>query len=461
MKDKDKTKDQLINELKKMRQRINELKALETERKQAEEALRESEEKLVGIVSSVTDHMSMIDEQHNILWANDVAKSLFGANIVGKKCYTTYHRCDKVCEPCIVEKCFKDGKIHEHETKVITANGREMDFWCTASVAARYEDGRPKIVVEVSRDITERKSAKELLQKEKETFFSMLQKAPYGVVLIDKDGEYLYINPEFTRITGYTLQDVPTEKDWFYKAYPDPKYRKKVIGTWKRDFAQMEVDRVFSVVCKDREVKEIEFKPTLLEDGRVIVTLSDVTERKRAEQQLAYMATHDPLTGLPNRMLFNDRLTLALAHAQRKQQKLAMMLLDLDRFKEVNDTLGHSAGDKLLQAVGDRLARLLRKSDTVARMGGDEFLLLLPEIVRMEYVAKIAQKILEAFREPFVLDDHKLHITTSIGIAIYPEDGEYTDTLMKNADIAMYRAKQKGRDNYQRYTPAMTDKSVE
>ncbi len=128
------------------------------------------------------------------------------------------------------------------------------------------------------------------------------------------------------------------------------------------------------------------------------------------------------------------------------------MLLDLDHFKEVNDTLGHGVGDKLLQVVGDRLTSILRKGDTVARMGGDEFMVLLPEIAGGEDAAEVAAKILEAFREPFVFDGHELHITTSIGIAIYPDDGEDGDTLTKNADIAMYRAKDRGRDNYQRYT---------
>jgi diguanylate cyclase (GGDEF)-like protein len=188
------------------------------------------------------------------------------------------------------------------------------------------------------------------------------------------------------------------------------------------------------------------------EQGRIIEFQSvgrDVTERVQMEQQLVYMATHDALTGLPNRVMFNDRLTLELAHAQRNRQKLAVMLLDLDRFKNVNDTLGHSVGDQLLQVVGERLTSLLRKSDTVARMGGDEFMLLFPGMARMEGAARIAQKILEVFRKPFVFEGHELHITTSIGIALCPDDGEDIDTLVKNADIAMYRAKEQGRNNYQ------------
>jgi diguanylate cyclase (GGDEF)-like protein/PAS domain S-box-containing protein len=191
------------------------------------------------------------------------------------------------------------------------------------------------------------------------------------------------------------------------------------------------------------------------ERGRFIEFQSvghDITEWVQAEEQLVYIATHDALTGLPNRRLFNDRLTLELAHAQRNRQKLAVMLLNLDHFKDVNDALGHSVGDKLLQAVAHRLKIFLRKSDTVARIGDDEFMLILPGIAREYHADKVAHKILEAVRRPFVFDSHELNITTSIGIALYPEDGEDADALMKRADIAMYRAKGQGRDNCQRYT---------
>jgi diguanylate cyclase (GGDEF)-like protein len=174
-------------------------------------------------------------------------------------------------------------------------------------------------------------------------------------------------------------------------------------------------------------------------------------ERKRAEETIRQLAYHDFLTGLPNRRLFHDRLNVEIARAHRNRQKLAVMLLDLDNFKDVNDTLGHSVGDQLLQAVGERLTSLLRQSDTVARMGGDEFMLILPESDGDEDAVAVAVKVLEAFRKPFEFDGHEIRITTSVGIALYPDDGEDWDTLMKNVDIAMYRAKDRGRDNVQRY----------
>ncbi len=188
-------------------------------------------------------------------------------------------------------------------------------------------------------------------------------------------------------------------------------------------------------------------------DSNVLVrSIRYAIERKRAEETIRKLAYFDPLTGLPNRILFNDRLALALAHAQRNKQKLAVMLLDLDRFKNVNDSLGHNTGDQLLKAVGEELVLRLRREDTVARMGGDEFLLLLPEVFRIEDVENLAKKILGVFHRLFVIDDHELEITASMGISVYPDDGQDVDTLLKNADIAMYKVKERGRDGFQNFS---------
>ncbi len=179
-------------------------------------------------------------------------------------------------------------------------------------------------------------------------------------------------------------------------------------------------------------------------------------QRKRLEDTVSQLAYHDPLTGLPNRTLFNDRLTLALARANRYRQNMALMVLDIDRFKDINDTIGHEAGDSILIDLAGRLVSILRKTDTVTRMGGDEFMLLLPEVTETEHVANIARKLLEATRKPFMFHDREVRITTSIGIAIYPEDGEDVGMLIKHADLAMYQAKEMGRDNCLRYAPSMS-----
>ncbi len=178
-------------------------------------------------------------------------------------------------------------------------------------------------------------------------------------------------------------------------------------------------------------------------------------------EQLKHQAYHDTLTGLPNRALFNDRLTQSALHAQRHGQVFAVLFLDLDRFKFINDTLGHAVGDRLLRLVADRLRRLVRKDDTVARLGGDEFTVLLSTIACAEDAVKIAQKIIDSLQRSFVCHGHELHATTSIGIAVHPQDGRDTGTLMRNADTAMYFAKGEGRNNYRLYAAEMHAASLE
>ncbi len=196
--------------------------------------------------------------------------------------------------------------------------------------------------------------------------------------------------------------------------------------------------------------------------GMIASLLED--EREAAELaagQVEHLAYHDALTGLPNRPLFMDRLIVALAQAHRANQKLAVLFLDLDRFKDINDSLGHSVGDALLKAAAERIRHCVREGDTVARFGGDEFTLLIPRIDHIEDAAKIAQKIIETLKIPFSVSERELFITTSVGVSLFPSDGLDPETLVRNADTAMYRAKDQGRDNYQLYAPAMNARAAE
>ena len=182
----------------------------------------------------------------------------------------------------------------------------------------------------------------------------------------------------------------------------------------------------------------------------------NIQQRKRAEERIRHLAYHDALTGLPNRTLLENRLARALTQAHRKNRMLALLYLDLDRFKRVNDGVGRALGDQVLQSVAERLTSTVREADTIARVGGDEFAVLLPEISRVEDAAQVAERILEGLRPPLVLGGSQVHPTTSMGIAFYPNDAEEPDTLLRNADIAMYHAKEQGRDNYQFYNFGMT-----
>ncbi len=217
---------------------------------------------------------------------------------------------------------------------------------------------------------------------------------------------------------------------------------------------EQSVDKAMKAGASDFITKPI-YWPLLLQRLRHILA------NQRAEQQIKHLAYHDTLTGLPNRMLFHDRLQQALNQAVREGHIMGVMFLDLDRFKIINDTLGHDVGDELLKAVSQRLVNCIRQGDTVVRLGGDEFTIILPVIAKAEDAALVAQKILTTLAEPFPLNHQELHITSSIGISLYPDDGTNTQTLIKNADIAMYRAKDLGKNNCQFYTADMNSRAME
>jgi len=296
----------------------------------------------------------------------------------------------------------------------------------------------------------------EALRASEERYRTLFEGSRDAIYITIRDGTFVDANQSALDLFGYTREEMITLNA--RQLYVNP----TDVRTFQKAIEQNGFVRDYEVLLRRKDGTEM---PCLLtanvrdaNDGSILGyegIIRDITDRKRTEEELAYMATHDPLTGLPNRMLCNDRLTMALAHAHRNKKKLAVMMLDLDRFKEINDTMGHNVGDQLLQAVGNRLKELLRDSDTVARIGGDEFIIVLPEIARIENAILIAQRVLEIMQKPFVFDSYKVHITFSIGVAIYPDNGEDISTIVKNADIAMYHAKKQGRDNYQRFTPTM------
>ena len=199
----------------------------------------------------------------------------------------------------------------------------------------------------------------------------------------------------------------------------------------------------------------------------IVGTIQDISERKRSEREIHRLAYFDSLTGLPNRVLFKDRVTQALAHAKRYHTIFATLFLDLDRFKVINDTLGHNVGDLLLKSFADRLADSIRHSDsagrdvasepeqTLARLGGDEFTVLLTNLADVQDAGKVARRILDALAQPFSIEGREIFVTVSVGIAIYPADGESVDALLKNSDSAMYHAKEQGQNNYQFYSNSM------
>ncbi|MGV8837579.1 EAL domain-containing protein, partial [Cellvibrio sp.] len=192
-----------------------------------------------------------------------------------------------------------------------------------------------------------------------------------------------------------------------------------------------------------------------------IAIFSDISERKKSRERIDFLAHHDSLTELPNRALLNDRLEMAINTAKRRGEKVGILFIDLDRFKNINDSLGHAAGDQILRQTAARLSAAVRTDDTVARLGGDEFVVLLPRVRDERSLAEVAIKLREELLLPYILEDMPLHLSPSIGIAVYPDDGETPSTLIKNADAAMYLAKEKGRNNYQFYTPVLNARTLD
>ena len=286
----------------------------------------------------------------------------------------------------------------------------------------------------------------------------VVEQSPNLVVITDSKGKIEYVNPTFTQVTGYTPEEAVGQTPRILRSGKVSRLEYKEL--WKTITSGNDWRGEFCNRKKNGDLYwESKFiSPTRNDEGTITHFISvgeDITERRRAEETIHQMAYYDLVTGLPNRTLFNDRLGVAIAHAHRGKEKLTVMFLDLDQFKVINDTLGHGVGDQLLKAVGERLERCLREGDTVARQGGDEFTILLPGARHEEDAFNVARKVLETIKKPFLIGNHELNITTSIGIVLYPDDGGDAESLLRNADAAMYHAKEQGRDNYQHYTKAL------
>jgi diguanylate cyclase (GGDEF)-like protein/PAS domain S-box-containing protein len=329
--------------------------------------------------------------------------------------------------------------------------------------SSRYTETDREILTFVAQHVAtalDRKRAADALRASEARFRTLAETAPCAIVIYQGE-HFRYVNPAAASITG-SDRDQITGRHFWDLVHPD--FQHLLQGSGMERAVAAPARHEFKIVRPDGEERWLDFSTGAIEYGGRTAVLGiafDVTERKRAEDQIKELAYHDALTGLPNRLLFNDRLSVAVAQAHRSASRLAILFLDLDRFKVINDSLGHSLGDRLLQQVSERLQAGVRQGDTVARLGGDEFILLLPGIARAEDAAKVAEKILDTLKFPLRLQDRELFVTASIGISLYPEDGYDVESLIKNADTAMYRAKESGRDNFQLYTHAMNETAVE
>jgi len=325
------------------------------------------------------------------------------------------------------------------------------------------------LIPQALRSIIQRKKIEEALYVEKERARVTLESIGDGVLSTDVSCNVTYLNREAERMTGWSRAEAcgrPIAEVFHLIDGSTRQPARNPIELVIASKKNLSLHAMSVLVRRDGYESPIEdsVAPILDRHGDVtgaVVTFHDVSEARAMAQKMAHLAQHDFLTGLPNRMLLNDRLQQAMAYAQRHDTQVAVLFLDLDNFKHINDSLGHSVGDKLLESVSSRLVAQVRHSDTVSRQGGDEFVVLVLEDVQAERTTVIGEKILRSLGSPYHIDGNELHITTSIGISLFPADGDDGETLLKNADIAMYHAKTKGKNNYQFFNSTMNALAVE
>lgn len=432
-----------------------------TARRLAEQALREAEARLKTILNTVQAGILLIDaETHVIVDANDVAVRMIGdprERLVGSVCHK--YLCPEKEGQCPIT----DGgqALDNSKRALLTANGGCIPVLKTA---ARLSLNGRDHVVESFIDITASKQAEDALRESEERYRSLYCNMHEGVALhelvYDASGQpvdyvVLDVNPSYERILGIPrTRAVGTRASALYGA-GEPPYL-DVFAEVVRSGTPACFEALF-----DPTQRFFSISATSPAPGQFATIFEDITERRRAEDEIQSLAYMDTLTGLPNRILLQDRLSGALVRAEREACLVGILFLDLDRFKSVNDTLGHAVGDLLLKSVADRLRECVRKSDTVARLGGDEFVVVLTSLQRELDTTLVAQEILARLAQPFAIGDRDIHSSTSIGIAVYPLDGRDAGTLLTNADMAMYAAKARGRNTYQFYTDAMNRRALE
>ncbi|HYE52414.1 MAG TPA: EAL domain-containing protein [Azospirillaceae bacterium] len=441
------------------------------ERERAEGRLREREARLSGIMDNVADGIITLDEDLRIETMNTAAQELFGydaAEAVGQPFVTLIEERDWTRVAMALMACLRrteDDRRRESRAE-IQGKRKSGDIFAMAFGVSQMRLGDRRTAICVVQDITQRKRAEQALRESEERLKLAVRATRSGVF----DNSFVkgtsWWSPEFIEMLGYDVSDITNASStWEELLHPDD--RDNVLSQVDRYLAGDLGDylALYRLRHKDGSWMWIEARGQAIRDDqgkpiRFTGTMSDVSDRKRFEEQLMYVSTHDPLTGLPNRSLLQDRLSHAVSHAERKGTSVAVLFLDLDRFKLVNDSLGHQVGDKLLRAIAQRLSSSVRAADTVGRLGADEFLVIAEDLPEPQMAARIAETILVGMSRPFGIDGQQLFITTSIGISLFPGDATDINALLRDADTAMHNAKASGGNNYQFFTPEMNEEAV-
>jgi diguanylate cyclase (GGDEF)-like protein/PAS domain S-box-containing protein len=437
-----------------------------TDRKLAENALRQSEERYRLLVERMREGLAQADNDGVLDFVNDRFCEMVGYDreeLVGM------HGDLLLAYPEDITLMREKTRLRmRHVTDQYEVRVRRKDgtiIWLEIG-GAPVVDAAGNVIgsIGVHNEVTERRLAEEALRESEARYRLMAENSTDMISRTSNRGILLYASDASRRLLGYEPSEL-VGRSFFDFVFDADREEVRHLSSLIHESGPTTF--AYRVEKKDGSLVWFETTSRSIHDittgklREVIGVSRDVTERKKVEEQIEYQAYHDALTGLPNRRLFRDRLTVALAHARRMKHPLAVMFLDLDRFKVVNDTLGHSTGDELLKAVGMRLQTSLREEDSIARMGGDEFTILLADLKTPDDAAKIAQKVLDTVAQPLRIDNTELFVTTSIGIALFPSDGDSAEALLANSDRAMYRAKDAGRNSYQMFTPAMNSRALE
>jgi len=438
-----------------------------TEHKIMEENIRQSEEKYRTILENIEDGYFEVDLAGNFTFFNDSLCRIIGypkEELMGmnNRKYTDKETSKKVFQT--YKKIYNTGKPDKgFDWQIIRKDGVKRYIEESVSLQKDLSD-KPIGFRGIVRDITERIRMEENLRQSEEKYRTILENIEEGYFEVNLAGNFTFFNDSMCRFFGYTQEEMMginnrqlTDKDTAKKLF------QAFNEVYKTEKPTKELD--WQIIRKDGTKRFIEASISLQKDSSAKPIgfrgiTRDVTERKLTEEKIQYMATHDALTGLPNRLMFSQLINHAIQSAQRYQRQFAVLFIDLDRFKTVNDTMGHEAGDQLLQEIATRLKINLRAVDVASRFGGDEFVILIEEVSDPNHVATVARKILTSIIKPITIMGQEYRITASIGICMFPKDAEDEQSLMKNADIAMYLAKEEGKNNYQFYSENIQSKSL-
>ncbi|WP_293268195.1 EAL domain-containing protein [Neptunomonas sp.] len=434
-----------------------------TERKQAEQNLVESERLYSATFEQAAVGIARVSTEGQWLDVNQKLCEIVGyphEELLTKTFQSITYKDDLDSDVMLVKETLAGARdTYTMDKRFIRMSGELIWIRLTVSLV-RADDGAPLYFVSVIEDINERKKAEEKLREAAAVFRSTSE----GVMITDTKGAILDVNDAFTKITGYSREEVIGQNSRILNSgqqdnqfYINMWNQLKKQGHWHGEiWNRSKDDAIYPEILTINSLKSEEGEVT----GYVGV-FSDISSLKATEDRLSYLAHHDPLTDLPNRLLFRAQLIHSLAVAKRQECKIGVVFLDLDHFKNINDTLGHSVGDQLLFEAAQRMKAHVREGDTIGHISGDEFCLIIEGIKNTKDTAPLIEKLSRVFDESFIVNDNILHISASIGVAIYPDNSKDPDELLSFADAAMYEAKEDGRNTYRFYSKLMTEQALD